>query len=526
MPRPPRYRPALIVGTLASALLAASSYVVAPLGTASTLWQQPWFQAIRGSSSLALAATIAVTVAGFALLAAWLAVRPGRQPKHPLSLKQTLTLAVCWAAPLAIALPLTSQDVYSYIAVGHLTAAGYNPYTTGIDALPDWQSYGVYSAWASTPTPYGPIMLAIGWAIVTVTAPLGLLGAVAGFRLAMIAALGLTAWGLIHIARHTGANPATALWAAIANPLTLISCVLGIHNDTIVIAAVVGGFAAAHGTRLARRDPLDHDPAAKYSTVPRNTAMGARGRTPRLIAAWAALTAATGVKLTAGLAYPPTIAIAAAPGQTRRRTLAAYARAYAGMGVGCLVTLFIASWAVGGSIQDWVTATIAVPHLARPLWYVPLQLLSGLSIAGPGEGVTPGWVSVMVTVVGAATIIAAAIIAVWPSRRAPAERFAIAYLVLLAGSTVIWPWYLLLWLVAIAASGAATLQRWLPAVALSGIFFTTQSLSAGFFDTSALPADVTAVFNVLPGVLGVVWVAAIGVWMWLRRQRNASRDGI
>lgn len=529
---PTRFRIALAVGTLSSVLLTLASYVIAPLGSAAALWHVDAFQSIRASGPLAVVATITVTVAGFALIASWLAVSPRRlvrgrardavpgagssirhtpdaehtpartndasnqhqahasataatPPTAPTALgtRRMLLLTACWAAPLLFALPLTSQDVYSYIAVGHLTAAGGNPYTTGVNVLPGWQALGIDPVWAATPTPYGPVLLAVGWLVVTVTAPLGLLGAIAGFRLVMLGGLVIAAWMLIVVCRFTGAKASTALWVALANPLTLISCVLAIHNDALVVAAVAAGLVAAHRGSISR--------------------------------SWAWVVIAAAMKPTAAIAAPAMLRISRGDDLPWRRR----ATHLAWMAAGGVAVLAALAWVAGSSLWQWLGAVASTPHMARPLWFAPVQMLTGWSVLAPSEGSTPAWATLVVTIVGGLSLVAAAAIAVWPTRRPAASQLALAYAVFLAGSSVIWPWYVVLALVAIAAS--VTAEQWIPTVAFVSILFATQSLSAGFFDTSALPAAVVPAFNVLPGVLGVLWMLWLGTRIWVRRRRSA-----
>lgn len=460
--------------------------MLSPIGTAAALWDADWFVAIRSNPTLALVAVTLVSAAAAALSGCWLAITPRLARRTPLTTRQIITISVAWAAPLLFALPLTSDDVFSYIAVGKLTALGHNPYTTGVSILPDWQSLGVFPKWSTTPTPYGPFLVWIGWLVVTITAPLGYLGAIAGFRVVMVAGLVLCAVLLLAISRRTGADGGTALWAVIANPLTLITCVLAIHNDALVIAGVAGGLLAAHQGRRWR--------------------------------AWAWLTVATGLKPTAAIAFPAAAELAEHRTYTWRRA----AIALAAMGSACLGVLAIATALTGASLVEWLQAVTGTPRLSRPLWYVPVQILTGFNILGPEDGVTPGWATIIVTLVGTATMIAAALIALWPMKRHdPSSRVGLAYLVLLAGGTVIWPWYLLLWLVLIAAS--PHLEKWIPAIHLTAIFFVSQSLSSGFFDRSQLSSTAQDVFSVLPGALGTLWVLGVGaraLWRW-RRQRVA-----
>jgi alpha-1,6-mannosyltransferase len=72
------------------------------------------------------------------LLTAWFeAIRATRAGSriHPVQLRQLLLVLVAWAAPILLAPPLFSRDVYSYAAQGQLVSRGLNPYLHGPSVL-------------------------------------------------------------------------------------------------------------------------------------------------------------------------------------------------------------------------------------------------------------------------------------------------------------------------------------------------------------------------------------------------------
>ena len=69
--------------------------------------------------------------------------------------------------------------------------------------------------------------------------------AVEEWRLAVIASLVLSAWGVARAADSRGINPAEAVIAGVVNPAVLIVFVAGIHNDAVMIGPVAAGVALA-----------------------------------------------------------------------------------------------------------------------------------------------------------------------------------------------------------------------------------------------------------------------------------------
>ncbi|MFD9503139.1 polyprenol phosphomannose-dependent alpha 1,6 mannosyltransferase MptB [Streptomyces sp. NPDC060035] len=194
----------------------------------------------------------AVTAAGYVLayggltllvVSWWLYGRAGA------SVRDTLLTLVWWAVPLALAPPLYSADVYSYIAQGAMVLEGHDVYSVGPSVL-DPAGPGADAAasvgghWTDTPAPYGPFFLllarGVAWATGGTIVP-----AVLGMRIIALGALVLIVWGLRHLAREHGRSESAALWLGALNPLLLVHVVGGIHNDGLMIGLMLAGAVLA-----------------------------------------------------------------------------------------------------------------------------------------------------------------------------------------------------------------------------------------------------------------------------------------
>jgi hypothetical protein len=164
----------------------------------------------------------------------WLARRAAGRVR----LRWAAATAALWAAPLALAPPLLSRDVYSYAAVGRLAVAGLDPYRVGPAALGGGDFLAaVDPLWRETPTPYGPVTVALlqgaavaghGSVLATVVALRAV--AVLGAVLAVAAAVSVAA----------PAARSTVLVLTAMNPLVLLHLVSGAHLDALIGAAAVG----------------------------------------------------------------------------------------------------------------------------------------------------------------------------------------------------------------------------------------------------------------------------------------------
>lgn len=180
------------------------------------------------------------------LIAAWLLVGRlvrGAEPPTPRAL--FLVLAI-WAAPLLLAPPLFSRDVYSYLAQGAMVDAHMDVYTHGPAQLGGPLADEVAPLWQHTAAPYGPVFLAVASTLAGLTSgelPAGLFG----MRLVALFGVALMAAALPRLARHSGADPAAALWLGALNPLVLLHLVAGAHNDAIMLGLLGVGLVAALG---------------------------------------------------------------------------------------------------------------------------------------------------------------------------------------------------------------------------------------------------------------------------------------
>ena len=105
--------------------------------------------------SLAIAYTGLVIV-----VVAWARAALRLHAPRPPNRAELVRAATTWAAPLALAPPLFSRDVYSYLAQGATLARGLDPYRLGPeDALGanDALVRGIPALWRHTPSPYGPL---------------------------------------------------------------------------------------------------------------------------------------------------------------------------------------------------------------------------------------------------------------------------------------------------------------------------------------------------------------------------------
>ncbi|MFJ5998626.1 polyprenol phosphomannose-dependent alpha 1,6 mannosyltransferase MptB [Streptomyces sp. NPDC092370] len=180
------------------------------------------------------------------LIAAWaLLGRVVRGPGPPAPRALLLVLAT-WAAPLLLAPPLFSRDVYSYLAQGAMVEAHMDVYVHGPSRLGGPLADEVAPLWRHTGAPYGPVFLAVAAALSGPTRgelPAG----VFGMRLVALAGVALMAAALPRLARHNGADPSAALWLGALNPLVVLHLIAGAHNDAVMLGLLGVGLVAALG---------------------------------------------------------------------------------------------------------------------------------------------------------------------------------------------------------------------------------------------------------------------------------------
>ncbi len=188
--------------------------------------------------SLTMTTTGAVMMALAWLMLGRFALGPRRMTRSQLD--RTLML---WIAPLLIAPPMYSKDVYSYLAQSQIARIGLNPYQVGPApglGLDHVFTLSVPSLWRETPAPYGPLFLWIGRGISKLTGE-NVVAAVLCHRLVVLIGVGLIVWATPRLARRCGVAEVTALWLGAANPLLVMHLVAGIHNEALMLGLMLTG---------------------------------------------------------------------------------------------------------------------------------------------------------------------------------------------------------------------------------------------------------------------------------------------
>jgi alpha-1,6-mannosyltransferase len=352
---------------------------------------------LAGALGVALAGPRPVGLAGVAVLAAaWSGLR------GVTGTRWLLVTAGLWALPLLAVPPLFSGDAYAYACQGDLYVHGLSPYQHGVADLPCPWLDRVPSLWWHTPTPYGPLWVAItGGAAATGNVWV----AIGALRLVAFAGIALA----VGFGRRLGADPA---WLAAASPLVLIHGVSGAHNDALLAGLVVAGLALAKGARWG-------------------------------VLAGALLGLAVAVKVTALVAVPFAVLLVA-----RRRAWAGVAAGAAGC--------FAAVTAATGLGFGWLPA---LAHTAADLtqWTSPptgVGMAAGYLLRAAGR---PDLAPDALAVARVAGLVALAVLlAVLWWRRKPAG-VALAATALLG--PIFFPWYALMPLAVLAATPLAERTR-------------------------------------------------------------------
>ncbi|MFH0517934.1 polyprenol phosphomannose-dependent alpha 1,6 mannosyltransferase MptB [Streptomyces sp. M41] len=389
------------------------------------------------------------------LIAAWLLLGRlvrGADPPAPRALLPVLAI---WAAPLLIAPPLFSRDVYSYLAQGAMVDAHLDVYAYGPAHLGGPLADEVAPLWRNTAAPYGPVFLGIASTLSGLTGaelPTGLLG----MRLMALLGVALMVAVLPRLARHGGADPAAALWLGALNPLVLLHLVAGAHNDALMLGLLGAGLVAA------------------------------LGRWPALGAVLVTLAALVKVPAVLGLA-----AVIALQTRAGRHP----AKAVLTTGAACAATT-VAATTVAGTGYGWIHAldTPVSPQNWALTGLLGRATASLLDRAGSDLAplAVPAWHTVGLVVT------AAVVVLIWWRRRPhPVYALGLSLATVAAFGPAIRPWYALWGLFLIAAAAPSTSARYRPA-ALTGVLALAALPSGG-------PADLgQLVLAVSGGALAVV----------------------
>lgn len=461
MPAPTHLAPArtaMVTGTVGSACVAVGALGAGWLPLETNLLTVGVIDALRTSTTGSLVARGFVLVGLALLLQAWLLL--GTTLAHsPVSVRRLGWTLVAWSAPLMLAPPLFSRDVYSYYAQGRLLAAGEDPTLTGVASIPGWFTDGVDPMWAQSPTPYGPLWLGMARGIAEFAHPNATLAAL-GMRAAVVLGVVLLAWSVPRLAREHGIDPGRACWVAVLNPLVLMHLVSGAHNDALMVGLVSCGLL-----------------------------LGMRQR-----CAWGAavLGLAIAVKPIAIVALPFAGLLWAGRGSGWGRRIRAWVLTALTAGI-VLVCTMLLTGAGAGLLQ----AVLGTPSSVLT-WLSPATALGqgiGLATTALGLSADP---SVALSLVrlgcSVAAVAAIAAMALAPNGRSPVRAAGIALLLVVVLGPVVQPWYLLWSLPLIAATGLGSRQLRI-VVTGTAIFTVHAMVEVGATADSAL--DITDVLNLI-----------------------------
>jgi hypothetical protein len=236
-----------LAGSLLTALAAPRALADPVVGW----WYRPGVPAARTLVWVGMG-LLCVAWLGLALLARPRRERPagadgGSAPPWFTARRATL-IAVAWALPLALAPPLFSRDVYSYLAQGTILHLGDNPYHVVPAVLASLHRGHTLAAvspfWRHTTAPYGPLFLELVSLIVGIAGQ-HLVAGVLLCRLLNLIGLGLLAGALPLLTRSLRASGATAISLALASPLVLLGLVAACHNDLLMAGLLAAGVACA-----------------------------------------------------------------------------------------------------------------------------------------------------------------------------------------------------------------------------------------------------------------------------------------
>jgi alpha-1,6-mannosyltransferase len=242
-----------LAGSLLTALAAPRALSDPTVGW----WYHPGFP---GSRQLG----VALVWAGIAMVTvAWLGVALARRGDEGaeggaegaeegaagwLTARRAAAIGLVWAIPLALAPPLFSRDVYSYLAQGTILHLGHDPYRQAPAILAGLGRGHTLAAvspfWRHTTAPYGPLFLELASLIVGISGR-HLVAGVLLCRALDLIGLGLVVLQVPRLARALNGSAGHGVWLAVASPLVLFGLVAAGHNDLLMTGLLLTGVTFA-----------------------------------------------------------------------------------------------------------------------------------------------------------------------------------------------------------------------------------------------------------------------------------------
>jgi hypothetical protein len=365
---------------------------------------------------------------------------------------------VAWGLPLLCGPVLFSRDIFSYAAQGREVVLGINPYHHGPAAL-GGGAYLPYASrmWSQARSPYGPLFLGIAALIVRHVGQ-HVMVAVVLLRLVSCSGVVLLAVVLPRLASSCGVDRSEALWLGVLNPLILLHVVSGGHNEGLMLGLMIAGLACAREGRFATGLVL--------------CLLGASVKLPAVV----------------GAAYVGADWIGSCPNWVSR------ARATLRLAATVLASALILTVTTRLG-WGWIT-TVTTPTRVRSdlSLATDIGVAAGHVISGLGASVPPGWVLLMVRLVGLGVALAVAgLLLTTRVRRPSAGSTGLTLLAAVALGPVVQPWYFLWGMVPVAAAGPGRLRSvliWISAalclLVLPDGRAVTGILSVGFLAATAV----------------------------------------
>jgi uncharacterized membrane protein YuzA (DUF378 family) len=470
-----------VPGLVGSALVAIGALGIGWLPLTSNMLANPLVSTLRGTLGGSLAARAFVIIGLAVLLQAWLLLGSellAREEHHTAPpMRSVFGVLAFWSAPLLLAPPMFSRDVYSYYVQGRVFGEGIDPTTTGIDAIPGWFEDGADPMWVESPTPYGPLFLLIERSVSSFAHPNAYLGALM-FRFVAVLGIALIAYYVPVLARMHGIDVDRALWLGVLNPIILMHFVSGAHNDALMVGLIVMGLALA-----AQQRCIWGAVAVSLAVAVKPIALialpfvgllwaGREGRWTDRIRSW----------LFAGLALVSTLACV-------------FLVADAGRGV------MSAAFGTPSGVLTWLSPTTALGKLIG-------QITTWAGVTGDAMPV----LNVVRVAGAAAALVIVVVLILRPGGRSPVRGAALAIGAVVVLGPVVQPWYLLWFLPLFAATGLSV--RELKAAVILTAGFTVH----GMIESSTNADNLADVADIITYV--VAFAVVIVVLLASSRERR------
>jgi hypothetical protein len=383
-----------------------------------------WLAGPFGTTGLGLSVGVLIGVMTLMFISYAVAVHAADR----LSARSVLMSIAALHALVLLAPPLVSTDVFSYQAYARMGSVyGANPYLHGPSAISLDPVYPFIGAkWVTTPTVYGPVFTVLSYTLASASIAAS---ALAYKAIAAVSSLAIVAivW---NAARFRGVDPVKAVALVGLNPLIVVYGVGGGHNDMLMLALAVAGISLA----------LQH----RHRLGAGSIVIGA------------------GVKLTAGLFLPFTLAGAGGRlSRSRRRDV------LVGAGIAGAAVVALGS-AVFGFGPLHLFGSISQSQSEGDWHSIPGFISDRMGLG------TVGHVTGVLLAVAFAGIFCWLVRRVWRGELDWIDGAGWMVVALLITASSLLPWYVA-WLMPLAAL-AADRRLWRASIAMTGVFLAVQVL--------------------------------------------------